>query len=85
MIDRLRSILKGDITATSVDLNYYTHEIREWVRYRNMGWADGVPANAQEATDLWRQCHTATLEDYKLPLQRDDLLYHADALPFLFD
>ncbi len=85
MVQRLRDIADGKITATAQDLNFYTHELREFVRYRRLGWRNGVPGNADAATDLWRQTHSATLDDYGFPLQADDLLYHPDALKFLWE
>jgi hypothetical protein len=42
-----------------------------------------VPADSEAAMNLWRQVHSGTLADYGVPLQRDDLLYHPDARPFL--
>jgi hypothetical protein len=33
--------------------------------------------------NLWRQTHSGALADYGLPLQRDDLVYHPDSLPFI--
>ena len=83
MVDRLRRIAKGELTPTAQDLNFYSHELREFVRYRRLGWRNGVPVDGDARRQLWLQTHSATLDDYSLPLQRDDLLYHPDALPFL--
>ena len=83
MVERLRKIANGEITPTAQDLNFYTHELREFVRYRRLGWADDVPANGEARRQLWLQTHSATLDDYGLPLRRDDLLYHPDALSFI--
>ncbi|EGB2170140.1 colicin-D [Salmonella enterica] len=64
MIDRLENILNGGLQATDTDLRFYTHEIRELERYRNLGVKDGViPDNYDE---VWNNTHTATLEDYKI-------------------
>ncbi|BAS35569.1 S-type pyocin domain-containing protein [Klebsiella pneumoniae] len=77
MIERLEKILSGELTATDTDKRYYTHEIRELERYRNLGVADGtLPANASE---VWNNTHTATLEDYKLG-NSEALLYTPEAL-----
>ncbi|WP_367024247.1 hypothetical protein [Aliikangiella maris] len=84
MIDRLKRIEAGEIDVTPQDLNFYSHELREYVRYRKLGYETGVPANTDAATDLWRQTHSATLDDYNLPLQADELLYHPDALKVLY-
>ena len=77
MIQRLRSIAAGDLSAEQVDLNFYTHELREYVRYRSLGYAVGQPADPDAAYALWNNTHTATLEDYGLT---DKDLYHASAL-----
>ena len=77
MIERLEKILKGELQATDTDKRFYTHEIRELERYRNLGVKDGeVPENDAE---VWNNTHTATLEDYKLSSD-ESLLYTPDAL-----
>ena len=43
MINRLRAIANGEIPATTIDRNFYSHELREFVRYRRLGWGSGVP------------------------------------------
>ena len=86
MIGRLKQIARGDLQATPQDLNFYSHELREFVRYRRLGWASGVPGDDLAARNLWLQTHTASLLDYSLPYQKrlsDPLLYHPDAIPFL--
>lgn len=76
MISRLKKIVNGEIPPEKVDLNYYTHECREYQRYCNLGWETGRPADDIEAYDLWNNTHTATLEDYRIT---GDDLYHPDA------
>lgn len=77
MIDRLEKILKGELQVTDIDKRYYTHEIREFERYRNLGIKDGeVPENKAE---VWNNTHTATLEDYQLSSD-ETLLYTPEAL-----
>uniref|UniRef100_A0A8J7ABY8 Uncharacterized protein n=1 Tax=Desmonostoc muscorum LEGE 12446 TaxID=1828758 RepID=A0A8J7ABY8_DESMC len=78
MIDRLRRIASGEMEATAVDLRYYTHELREYVRYRRLGFRTGVPEGDDARHMLWNDTHTATLEDYGLPAD-SRLLYHPDA------
>lgn len=78
MINRLKKIADGEIPHEQVDLNYYTHECREYQRYCNLGWETGAPADNIEAHELWNNAHTATLEDYKLKGEVEDL-YHPDA------
>jgi hypothetical protein len=85
MVGRLRDVATGKLEATQQDMNFYTHEIREFVRYRRLGWERGVPSNPDEALNLWRQAHTASLDDYGLPLNSDELIYHPDALNHLWD
>ncbi|WP_237734261.1 pyocin [Serratia fonticola] len=64
MIDRLEKILKGELQATDTDKRFFTHEVRELERYRNLGIKDGqIPENRSE---VWNNTHTATLEDYKI-------------------
>jgi hypothetical protein len=66
MVDRLRGIVRGDITPTDHDLRFYTHELREFVRYRRLGYEHGEPLGDEASYRLWNQAHTATLEDYRL-------------------
>jgi hypothetical protein len=77
MIDRLEKILKGELQPTDTDKRFYTHEIRELERYRNLGIKDGtIPDNQGE---VWNNTHTATLEDYKIN-ERNEPLYTPDAI-----
>ncbi|QXW42226.1 S-type pyocin domain-containing protein [Klebsiella grimontii] len=77
MIARLEKILKGELQATDTDKRYYTHEIRELERYRQLGIKDSaLPPNEAE---VWNNTHTATLEDYKLG-NSETLLYTPEAL-----
>jgi hypothetical protein len=66
MVDRLRRIARGEIPATDFDRAFYSHELREAVRYRRLGLRTGQPLDADEAYRVWNDAHTATLEDYKL-------------------
>ena len=83
MVARLHRIARGDLHPAAQDINFYAHELREFVRYRRGGWADGVPADSEAAMNLWRHTHSATLDDYGLPLRCDDFLYHPEALALL--
>jgi hypothetical protein len=82
MVNRLRTILHDPRTPEDSDLYFYAHELREFVRYRRLGWRQGVP-QGDAATDLWRQAHCATLEEYGLPLPSEHVLYHPDAQVYL--
>src|SRR5712691_9123641 len=64
MIERLRAIADKRIEPTRVDRGFYTHELREFVRYRILGYESGTPADPEAAHTLWNNAHTATLEDY---------------------
>jgi len=76
MIDRLEKILRGELQSTDIDKRFYTHEIRELERYRNLGIKDGErPKNRSE---VWNNTHTATLEDYKIN-EKTQPLYTAEA------
>lgn len=63
MLGRLRRISNGEMPATIDDQNFYTHELREMVRYRQLGFRNGQPSGGA-GYDLWNNAHTATLEDY---------------------
>ncbi len=76
MIKRLEDILEGKIKITDYDKRFYTHEIREYKRYKSVGVKDGVNAD-----DVYNDLHTATLEDYKLNEFDESggrTLYHPD-------
>ncbi|MCC3454998.1 MULTISPECIES: hypothetical protein [unclassified Microcoleus] len=66
MVERLRSIVAQTLVAEPVDLRFYTHELREYLRYKKLGYPTRQPENPDEAYELWNNAHTATLEDYKL-------------------
>lgn len=66
MVERLRQIAAGILSPEPVDLRFYTHELREYLRYKKLGYPRGQPANPDDAYELWNNAHTATLEDYSL-------------------
>lgn len=66
MVERLRSIATKTSVPEPVDLRFYTHELREYLRYKKLGYPTGQPTNPDDAYELWNNAHTATLEDYKL-------------------
>jgi hypothetical protein len=73
MLARLESIVVGSLLATDFDKRYYTHELREYERYR----AVGVPDEANPSYEVWNDTHTATLEDYQVNEEAQPL-YHPD-------
>ena len=75
MISRLKKIANKELLPEKCDLNYYTHECREYQRYCNLGWKTGEP-NGLDGYELWNNAHTATLEDFKI---KDTDLFHPDA------
>jgi hypothetical protein len=80
MIQRLRDIATGRLRATDSDLSFYAHELREFVRYRRLGWPTGQPAGVDAMHELWNNAHTAALEDFGLR-ERPGVLYHPSVLP----
>ena len=42
MLERLEAIERGELEITDYDKRFYTHEIREYERYKNLGLEDGV-------------------------------------------
>ena len=77
MIKRLEAIAAGSMNPTQVDLNYYTHELRERLRYKKLGYSSGQPADQDAAYELWNNAHSATLEEYAV---RDKDLLHPQAI-----
>ena len=65
-LERLKTISEGALEPSTIDLNFYTHELREFVRYRKLGYELGQPADPWDAHLLWSNTHSATLEDYGL-------------------
>ncbi|HZN93475.1 MAG TPA: hypothetical protein VFB81_12260, partial [Myxococcales bacterium] len=83
MVARLRRIAAGEIPATDYDRAFYSHELRESVRYRRMGWPTGQPLDGDAAYELWNNLHTATLEDYRLREKLPDgdwALFHPEVM-----
>jgi hypothetical protein len=64
MIERLRAIADEHLEPTPIDRGFYTHELREFVRYRTLGYESGTPADPEAAHTLWNNADSATLEDY---------------------
>jgi hypothetical protein len=62
MVDRLRGIARGEVQPTRYDLSFYSHELREFVRYRRLGF----PTGAGDDYYLWNNAHAATLANYGL-------------------
>ncbi|MEZ2302805.1 MAG: hypothetical protein ACBR13_13670 [Microcoleus sp.] len=82
MVERLRSIATQTLVAEPVDLRFYTHELREYLRYKKLGYPTGQPTNPDDAYELWNNAHTATLEDYKLK-EGFGVLFHPSVEEFL--
>lgn len=79
MISRLEKIENGEIPVTDWDKRFYTHEIREFERYKNLGYENTKDIDIP--SDVWNDAHTATLEDYKLSafdVNKKRNLYHPD-------
>ncbi|HVE83219.1 MAG TPA: hypothetical protein VND93_10250, partial [Myxococcales bacterium] len=83
MVKRLRMIAAGKLEPTEYDRAFYSHELRESVRYKRLGWPTGQPLDANASYELWNNAHSATLEDYRLreKLPNGDLaLFHPDVM-----
>jgi len=80
MVQRLRDIASGKLQPTQADVNFYSHELRESSRYKNLGFPSGQPLGVDAAYDLWNNAHTATLEDYLLR-EGPGVLYHPSMNP----
>ena len=81
MIERLDRISRGELEATEHDQRFYTHELRELQRYRNLG----IPDDVDPGYDMWNDAHTATLEDFGIAERNADgnsTLYHPDTWDF---
>jgi len=61
MISRLNQIKNGDIPITDFDKRFYTHELEEYARYRNLGIQDGL-----DPPGVWDNAHAASLETYSV-------------------
>lgn len=81
MVERLRRIATQTLVAEPVDLRFYTHELREYLRYKKLGYPTGQPTDPDEAYELWNNAHTATLEDYKLK-EGFGVLFHSSVEEF---
>lgn len=72
----MKDIVAGKLEPTQSDLNNYTHELRESLRYKKLGYRLGEqPNDPDTAYRLWNNLHTATLEDYGLR-EGPGVLYH---------
>ncbi len=69
MIRRLEQIIKGELTPTKQDLNFYTHEIRENYLMNNHGKS-------------YKEAHEQSLLDYNINYKKgfDSQLYTKDAI-----
>ncbi|WP_443191856.1 hypothetical protein [Pseudomonas indica] len=79
MIQRLRGIASGELQGTIADYNFYTHELREFVCVRRLGYETGKLPD-----DVYYNAHSATLKEYGIVPQNYDqslrALYHPDAI-----
>ena len=72
---RLENILSKKIKVTEYDRIFYTHELQEFKRYRNLGVKDGI-----NESEILENCHAATLEDFKIN-EKTTSVYHPDNEP----
>ncbi|CAL2103981.1 conserved protein of unknown function [Tenacibaculum sp. 190130A14a] len=90
MIERIERILNKEIDATDWDKRFYTHEIREFERYKVLGYEETKQIDIPNSQKVWNDTHTATLEDYKISdkdFEGNSNLYHPDVedIDFLSD
>jgi len=83
MVNRLKAIASGKLQITEHDKAYYSHELREYVRYRNAGWESGQPQGKTDGLNnsfiFWQEHHYNTLKDYNIdPKNSERLLYHPE-------
>jgi uncharacterized protein (UPF0335 family) len=79
MINRLEKIIDGEIKPTDFDRRFYTHEIREYRRFKNLGHKNTGYKEFPE--NLYDDAHSSTLEDFKiyeLDEKRNSILYHPE-------
>lgn len=74
MIDRLRRIGRGELAATPQDLQFYAHELREKVLYRQAGIPNGEPGSYE----ITSSAHARALKEYGLTNDANEL-YHPSA------
>ena len=81
MIARLEKIEKGEIEITDWDKRYYSHELREYERYKNLGFENTLSKDIPNQREIWNNTHSATLEDfrlYELDENGKNILYHPE-------
>ena len=66
MIERLEKILRQEIEVTDFDKRFYTHEMREFERYKELGFENTPNFEIPKSFDVWNDTHSATLEDFKI-------------------
>lgn len=79
MIKRLEEITNYKLEITDWDKRFYTHEIREFERYENLGYKKSFQKEIPD--EIYENAHSASLEDFKLnEIQNDGkrTLYHPD-------
>src|SRR5215467_3342348 len=53
MIERRRAIADERMEPTPADRGFYAHELREYVRYRILGYESAAPTDPEAAHTLW--------------------------------
>ena len=79
MIKRLEEIEANKIKITDYDKRFYTHETREFERYKSLGHENSLQKEIPD--EIYENAHSATLEDFKLnEIQYDGkrTLYHPE-------
>jgi len=76
MIDRLKQITLGEIQPTQTDLNFYTHKLREGLRFDRLQSRSKLPLDAKS---LWELIHRPTVSEFGLVGKKVDF-YLPEAL-----
>jgi hypothetical protein len=74
MVDRLRKVSRGELTATRQDLEFYAHELREKVLYRQAN----IPNGQLGPYEIGSAAHARALKEYGLTNDPNEL-YHPEA------
>jgi len=64
MIERLEKIESGKLQVSDWDKQFFTHETREFERYKELGFEN--TKNDLIPDEVYNNAHSATLEDYKI-------------------
>lgn len=80
MLKQLRDVSSRGRKATTTEINFYAHELREMVRLRQLGNASG-----EVSRSLYLKAHYAALREYGIPFGTEGIRLYSDrARQFIF-